>query len=80
MRCKGVSGLRGGKEEKECDDCKWWCDGAGAKVPSRLYGVMGGWELRLRVGKVVLAPAEDCDGEDMCMSFRELARSSCWGS
>ena len=52
----------------------------GANELSRLYGVTAGWELRLRVGKVVLVPVEDCDGEDICMSFKELARSSCWGS
>jgi hypothetical protein len=41
---------------------------------------MGGCELRLRVGKVLLLPllllVVGCDDGDMCMSFKELARSS----
>jgi hypothetical protein len=41
---------------------------------------MGGCELRLRVGKVVELAVEGRDEEDMCMSFKEWARSSCWGS
>lgn len=41
---------------------------------------MCGWELRLRVGKVLLVPVEGWDEGDMCMSFKELARSSCWDS
>ena len=79
MRCKGVSGFLGGREVKEWDGCKWWCCAVGAKPPSRLYGVTGGWELRLRVGIVLLAllPLGWGD-EDRCMSCMELARSSGW--
>lgn len=79
MRCEGVSGFLGGREVKEWDGCKWWCCAAGAKLPSRLYGVTGGWELRLRVGMVLLLlllPGRD--DEDRFISFKEWARSSCW--
>jgi hypothetical protein len=73
-------GLRVGRVEKECDGCKWWW---GAKLPSRPpYGDDGSWELRLRLGKVVLLlllllALED--GETR-MSLKEWARScwSCW--
>jgi hypothetical protein len=75
--CVSGGGLRVGRVEKECDGCKWcW----GAKLPSRPpYGEDGSWELRLRLGKVLLLLLALEDGETR-MSLKEWARScwSCW--